>query len=81
MLGGEFLLIFAVLLFKMMRKMHEYFRELGKVFILQKILRSGSRRERSMTSKDKLKVSREAEARFNELVKGHEKLLEAIGKL
>jgi hypothetical protein len=27
------------------------------------------------------KVSKEAEKRFEELVKGHEKLLEAIGKL
>jgi len=57
--------------------MYNKFKMSGKILILKKRLSDGCNMAKSKNSS----VSPEAEARFNELVKGHEKLLLAIGKL
>ena len=44
-------------------------------------LRSGLKMEKSENSKDKHRIVIEEIERFKELVKGHEKILEAIGNL
>lgn len=65
-------------LFVMIPKMLVFFRVFGKIFIAGKISNPGYRQEIFMNSNDKEGMSKED---FDRLVRGHEKLIEAIGRL
>jgi hypothetical protein len=49
--------------------------------MMMKKFRSGLRMEESSNSNDKYRIVEEELREFNELIKGHRKLLEAIGGL